>query len=348
MGKSINILIAGVGGGSHGLEILKALRLSDINYHICGCDMTEQNVGFVKSDSSYVVPPAISSDYIPQILEICDKEKINVIFHGSDPDLLKISEYREVFEKKGILVPLNNAEVISTCLDKKKTFEMNSKLGIKIPKTNSIENKDDIELIDYFPVVVKPYVGGGGSNNTFIAQDKDELEFFCNYILKYGGKPLVQEYIGSSDNEYTVGVLSGKDGKIISTTVLKRFITSGLSSRLKVKSVKDNRKTLHISSGISQGQIEINDNISQQCMNIAEKIGSTGPLNIQCRCVDDVVYLFEINPRFSGTTYMRALAGVNEPDIYIRKYLLNEEIGQIKPKKCVILRGLEEVCMSED
>ena len=38
-----------------------------------------------------------------------------------------------------------------------------------------------------------------------------------------------------------------------------------------------------------------------------------GPANIQCRVVDGVPYAFEVNPRFSGTTYFRTLLGVNEP-----------------------------------
>jgi len=60
--------------------------------------------------------------------------------------------------------------------------------------------------------------------------------------------------------------------------------------------------------------------------------------------VNNKVYPFEINPRFSGTTYIRALAGVNEPDLFIKKYLLNQEIPLMpRPNPGIILRGLEEV-----
>ena len=103
-----------------------------------------------------------------------------------------------------------------------------------------------------------------------------------------------------------------------------------------------------ISSGISQGEIVIDNKLNQQCIEIAKKLGSTGPINIQCRYVDGVVYPFEINPRFSGTTYMRALAGVNEPDLFIRKYLLDEDIiAMPTPRKGLVLRGLEEIVINE-
>jgi carbamoyl-phosphate synthase large subunit len=346
--KQIRVLIAGVGGGSHGLEIIKALRHSKIPYYICGCDMSKYSMGFYKSDKSYVIPPASDSSYVSNLLSICKNEKIDVVFHGSEPDLKKISENRKVIEEQGVFLPLNDARIINLFLNKKETFKYLHEHGITIPKTVPIEIEKDIHSISFFPAVIKPYIGGGGSNNTFIAQDAEELVFFCKYILKYGGKPLVQEYVGSYENEYTVGVLSGRNKEIISVIAIKRSIMSGLSNRIKVKSLMNKNEILAISSGISQGEIVCDDNLNQQCIEIAKKMGSTGPINIQCRYVDGIVYPFEINPRFSGTTYIRALAGVNEPDLFIRKYFLNQEIQSLPhPKRGLVLRGLEEVAINE-
>lgn len=75
----------------------------------------------------------------------------------------------------------------------------------------------------------------------------------------------------------------------------------------------------------------------------AKEMASRGPLNIQCRKVEEKVYPFEINPRFSGTTSLRALVGYNEPDILVRKHVLREEITSIDYKKGVITRGLSEL-----
>lgn len=347
--ERIRVLIAGIGGGSHGLEILKALRHSELSYYICGCDMSPYNLGFCKSDKAYTLPPATNPSYLDKILSICKNERIDVLFHGSEPDLKTISENREVIENQGIFLPINNARIINLCLNKKETFQYLDKCGVTIPKTVSIEIEEDIDSVNFFPSVVKPYLGGGGSNNTFIAQDAEELKLFCNYILKYGGKPLVQEYVGSYENEYTVGVLSGRDKEIISVVGLRRFIMSGLSNRIKVRSLRNKDEILAISSGISQGEIVDDDILNHQCIEIAKKLGSTGPINVQCRYVNGVVYPFEINPRFSGTTYMRALAGVNEPDLFIRKYLLNEKSPSMpQPRKGLVLRGLEELAFNEN
>ena len=344
----VRVLITGVGGGSHGLEIMKALRLSELSYYICGTDMSKQSMGLFKSDKSYVVPPASHNRYIDMILDICKKESIQVIFHGSEPELKVLSDNREMFEERGIFLPLNSREVIDMCLNKKQTFIFLQKQGIPIPKTVAIDSEKDVDAIDFFPVVIKPYIGGGGSANTFIAQDKEELVFFCKYILKYERKPLVQQYIGSYDNEYTVGVLSDRDGNVISNIAIRRFILSGLSNRLKISSINNRNKILAISSGISQGEVVDETRLLEQCRQISLAIGSKGPLNIQCRFVDNKVYPFEINPRFSGTTYIRALAGINEPDLLIRKYVLKEVISEdIVAKQGLVIRGLEEMFMKK-
>jgi carbamoyl-phosphate synthase large subunit len=339
----IKVLIAGVGGGCHGMEIMKALRLSNIPYYICGVDMSKRSLGLFKADKGYVVPPAFNDEYIPTILDICKKEGIQVIFHGSEPDIEVLSENRDIFEEMGIFLPFNSREVINTCLDKKQTFIFLKQKGITIPKTVAVDSEKDIDAIDFLPAVIKPYIGGGGSNNAFIAQDREELALFCRYILKQGRTPVVQPYIGSSKNEYTVGVLSDREGNIISTIAIKRYILSGLSNRLKVPSISNRDEVLAISSGVSQGEVVNEPELLDQCRQIAFTLRSTGPVNIQCRFVNKKVYPFEINPRFSGTTHMRALAGVNEPDLLIRKYVLKETIPEnIVAKEGLVLRELKE------
>jgi len=72
-------------------------------------------------------------------------------------------------------------------------------------------------------------------------------------------------------------------------------------------------------------------------------MGCRGSVNVQCRFVDGKVYVFEINPRFSGTTSLRAMVGYNEPDTLIRRHLLGEDIApHFEYKTGFIMRGLKE------
>jgi len=80
-----------------------------------------------------------------------------------------------------------------------------------------------------------------------------------------------------------------------------------------------------ISSGYSQGLIDDFPEHRKIAEKIALSIGSRGPLNIQGRVKDGKFIPFEINPRFSASTYLRSLAGVNEIDVYL-KYLINKKL----------------------
>ena len=128
---------------------------------------------------------------------------------------------------------------------------------------------------------------------------------------------------------------------------IRRNILSGLSNRLKVANRTGRDElgaTLAVSSGISQGEIGEFRELRNACEELAVELDSRGPLNIQCRWWRDELIVFEINPRFSGTTMLRALAGFNEPDLLIRQAVLGEEIERgFEYEHGVVLRGLSEV-----
>ena len=345
-GNRINVLVTGVGGGGHGEQVLKALRLAQTPYLIIGTDMSPTSIGLYEVDKSYVVPPARDDTYIPRLLDICQKEDIRVLITGSEPELLRVSEDRSKFEKRKILLLINASNVIKICMDKGKTYNFLMRNGFDCP-WSLLVNDDTSEAVSHLPLIIKPALASGGSSNVYIAQDPEELDFFVKYLKKQGLSPLVQEYIGSHEEEYTVGVLTDIiSGDLIGSIAIKRQILSGLSNKIKVKNRHPDRiksDILTVSSGISQGVIDEFPEVRKYCEEVALKLGSKGPLNIQCRKVGEKVYAFEINPRFSGTTSLRAMVGHNEPDILIRKHVLGEGIGTTEYRKGVIVRGLSEL-----
>ena len=325
------------------MEVVKALKSSSLNYSLVVTDISEVSFGFSDAAKSFIVPKANAVSYIEDLSRIISSEKIDMAFPGSEPELKAISDHRAAFEKMNCALGINSKEVIDLCMDKLATMEALRKLGFRTPKAYSSEDVAGGGGID-FPVIIKPRSGSGGSNNVFIAQDKDEMVFFNDYISRHGGVPYIQEYLGSPEDEYTVGVLSGTDSRVISLSIMNRSILTSLSNRIKVPSIRERGKILAVSSGVSQGRFLRNDIIKERCISIAKAIGSRGPLNIQGRLVDGVFIPFEINPRLSGTTNMRALAGVNEPELLVRERALKEKLpdGLLEPKIGVALRGLED------
>ncbi len=298
-------------------------------------------------DIGYIVPYASDVTYIPTIIELCNKYDIKVLFPGSEAELTVIGKNREIFRQKGILVPINDEEVIDICTDKTKTMKFLEENGFDFPKNITIKCEDDVKKIDFLPVVIKPSIGGGGSKDIMIAQTKEEVDLFCKYLLNIYSEFIVQEYVGTPDSEYTVGVLNTMDGDFINSIAVHKSIETALNNRIKIKNrtgIESLGKNLVVSSGISEGYVDKFPQVTTVCEDIVKKLGAKAAINVQCRLYENKVYVFEINPRFSGTTSIRALMGYNEPEVLIRRHILGEIIERnFKYQSGYVARGLQEV-----
>lgn len=346
MSDAITVMVTGVGGGGHGEQILKALRLAKKEYSIIGTDLSKNSLGLLKADVPYTVPHASHPEYMHDILKICRKHRVRALFHGSEPEMRVMATNRERIEAAGIFLPINPNNVLDICLDKSKTARFLEKKGFNSPKNITVRCPADLEEIDFLPAVIKPSIGGGGSANTMLAQTKGQLMMCGEYLSSLYDEFIVQEYIGTPESEFSVGVLMSMDGALINSIAVNRSILSALSNRIKVPNqTNDPRfgKFLAISSGVSQGRIGKFPEVTGPCEQIAQTLGCKGPVNIQCRYVNNKVYVFEINARFSGTTSLRAMVGYNEPDLLVRKHVLGEEIAaNFEYESGYIARGLEE------
>ncbi|MCJ7506952.1 ATP-grasp domain-containing protein [Candidatus Bathyarchaeota archaeon] len=353
-GPKIPVMVTGIGGGGHGEQILKALRMANTPYEIVGCDLSPYSKGLKEVDHPYLVPPARDPQYIDTILRLCTKHKVRALFHGSEPELLAMSRNREVFIREGIFLPINPEHVIETCMSKSKTFQFLEKNGFLYPKTRVVKDPGDLNEWSYIPAILKPSVGSGGSAHTFIAQSREELKILATYMLnsKVCPEMIVQEYKGTPETEFTVGVLFDMDGTFLNSIAVRRDLRSSLSCRTRVMNrtgLSEYGQYLSVSTGISQGEIGPFPEVTGPCEKIAKALGACGAINIQCRIHLSDVYVFEINPRFSGTTSIRAVVGYNEPDILIRKHVLGESIAARFPYKTgMVVRGLVETLFEKD
>lgn len=335
MTSNIRVLLTGVGGGSIGGQICKALRQGRHRYMIVATNTDKIPLSASYADVSELVPLAYADEYLDIILEILQRYDIQFLIPGSEPELVKLSQNRDKFEQSGVHLLTNSIEVISICLDKKLTFEHLEANGFQTPKTIEVTQVSEGEKVETdFPVIIKPAKGGSGSAATFLAQSSTELRFFVNYLLKFGYRVLVQEYIGTVDQEYTIGVLSLPNQELVGSIIMRRNIVQGMSNRLSLPNQTERSELgsiLAISTGISQGSIVECPPIKSTAEAIARSLGSVGPLNIQGRWNGVQFVPFEINPRFSGTAPMRALAGFNEPEELIN-YYLNPDYTLVKPE----------------
>lgn len=327
--KPVQVCVTGVGGGGFGEQIAKALKLAETPYRVLGTDVSPYSAGFPLVDDTAIVPYAVSPDYIPRLLELCRQRKAAVLVPGSEAEMRAINARRGEFESEGILVLLNPGDVMDVCMDKLAMFERLQEMGFQVPWFRRVRNASQGEDFPLYPLVFKPSVGSGGSMDSMIVQNEEEAVLFSRYLLTIYDEFIAQEYVGNADQEFTVGILTDLDGVFINSIAVHRTIKAALSCRLRTPNRTGREElgeTLIISSGISQGVIGPFPEVAGPCEELAERLGARGAFNVQCRFVDGHVHVFEINPRFSGTTSMRAMAGFNEPDVLIRRHLLGETI----------------------
>jgi carbamoyl-phosphate synthase large subunit len=313
--QKTKVIIAGIGGASLGTEIGKCLRLAG-KYEIYGCDISPTAYGLY--DKGFIETFRINKDdYVAEVLQACRKTGAKWVIPGGEQPNALLGTAAEQLAQKGIRVVANDAAVVGLFSDKQATFNKLAACGIPIPKTVEISTVKDVKAVG-LPCIIKPTTGTGGSSSVFFAVTSDEALIYAEFIRRSGKIPIAQEYIGDEEGEFTIGVLSLPDGRVVGSIALRRVLDAKLSIACRGRGGV-------VSSGYSQGYIDAFSDLCQQAERIATVIQSRGPINIQGRVRNGVLMPFEINPRFSASTYLRALAGFNEIDILL-SYLVSGEL----------------------
>jgi carbamoyl-phosphate synthase large subunit len=326
------VMIAGIGGASLGIEIAKCLRLAG-KYEIYGCDISSTAYGLY--DDGFAETYRVNrDDYVAEVLKICHQSGVRWLIPGGEQPNVLLGAAAEQLSREGVRVVTNDSAIISLFSDKQETFKKLAACGIPIPKTAELTTAEDLQAVG-LPCIVKPATGSGGSTSVFFALTTDEALIYAEFIRRNGSVPIAQEYVGDDEGEFTIGVLSLPDGRIAGSIALRRMLEAKISVAYRGRGGV-------LSSGYSQGYIDTFPDLCRQAEQIAAVILSRGPINIQGRLRNGVLMPFEINPRFSASTYLRALAGFNEIDMLL-DFLICGELPSTKSiKPGWYLRSLTE------
>jgi len=332
MGKELVVVVTGV-GSTIGLGVAKALRIASNNpdgigkIRIVGVDANPLAVGHYCLDSSHIVPSAAGNfePYFEALADVCRKEGAAVLFSGWDGELIPLGERRdEFFEHSGTRVG-HRSEGILEASDKWLTFECLQ--SAEVPTPASILPGDN-EALDWFmasykpPYILKPRIGAG-SRGLFKVSTLEEIGFLSKYL----GGAVLQEELLPAEEEYTIGVFMMDGGEAAGTLILKRSLMSGLSYRMEV--VED-------------------ESISACAVAAVRALGLVGAANVQLRRTVEGPKVFEVNPRFSSSTSVRAFFGFNEPECAIRYFYKGERPSMRGFRRGYALRYWEEMFVGPD
>jgi carbamoylphosphate synthase large subunit len=325
----LKILTTAVGGGV-GQSVLRALKSSSLNYRVIGTDIDPWAAGLYSCDRGYKVIPAGHDDYKNRISEICIKENIDVVIPGSDPELQELAEMGPFFKEKEITAIVGSVESVNICRDKLKAF--NYFYPLKFPFIKTLKLNCDEELIKDtdFPLIVKP-VSGSASNDVHVVFNRNQLnEFISGAAEDY----IIQEYLISNDwnvdkLNITLKDVSSRGSLIQSDEISIQILLDAFGSPFAAYTSKNSLKngvpiTINPQKGLEA------EGIAWKMAAMLGKEGLIGPCNLQCKYTEGGPYFFEINPRFTGITAVRARTGFNEVEALIRLLHYGEDQNKVK------------------
>jgi carbamoyl-phosphate synthase large subunit len=322
------VLVTAVGGiiAQGIIKSLKLANLSDIGlvkYKIIAADMSPQAPGLYRCHDGFLLPPAKSPRYIENIVKIARDEDIDAIYVGSDEELLVIGKSKKRIERESRAKVLSSpVEVLTIGRDKWKTYLFLKQNDLPVPRSALPIDAEKFTKEFDFPIVVKPREGYG-SLFFYLVQCKSEMKEAISNIQKAGWHPLLQEFLDGDNMEYTSGVTVDRFGKYIMSSVsIQKTVKNGQTYKAFIDDYREVRRS------------------SEEA---AIKLGGIGSVNIQAKLVENKPKIFEINPRFSATCPMRSAAGINEPDIVFRNFVMGEEIRIKRYRKLVCMRYWNEV-----
>ena len=317
----ITLLITGV-GGPLGQALIKAARLSAIPCRVVGTDRTALSVGLDWCDAAHVITSSTDREaYLADIRRVCAAEKVTLILPGSDSELLLLAENAaELHTSSGARVVASNPAVLEIALDKCKTAAFLRANGLNFPRFAALEDREGVEDLIHelgFPLIAKPCRGSGSRGLTKVLSRED-----IEYLRTRADGMVLQEYLLPDEAEYTVAVYTQRDGTQAGAIALQRELVAGNTYR----------------ATVDQNQV-----VLAEAEAVARAIGARGPCNVQLRLTSRGPVAFEINPRFSGTTAMRANFGFNEVEMAIRDFALQEDVAPPVIRTGTALRFWDEV-----
>ncbi len=292
------------------VELIQAFRCASekvgIELTIIGADISNSAPALQFCDKAEIVCRISNTDYIPQLLSICEKEKIDCLIPTIDTDLLILSKNKQKFEQIGTKVLISRPDKIKLCRDKNYTADYFLSLGLKSPKPiNSIKKYEkELEIgAQKFPAFIKPK-DGSSSINAYRVDTLEDLKLYAEKIQEY----IIQPFI--SGREFTIDIFCDYEGNPV-------YITP--------------RERLAVRAGeVLKTKITQNEQMIAEMHTLIADYKPCGQITVQLIQEEETGdnYYIEINPRFGGGAPLSIKAGADSAEAVL-KMLNGEKLSYI-------------------
>lgn len=326
-GSDLTVLLTGAGApGASG--IIRGLRATDEReIRIVGVDMDANAYGFALVDEQYTVPAGTDRGYLPTMIDIAEREDVDVILPLTTAELRPLAVNRDAFDATVMVADVDALEVAN---DKGKLYEFLDDEGFaSAPAYHRVDTEsafvDAVEALGYpeTPVCFKPPVASGMRGFRILDERTDRLTRLFDKKPTTAVTTLgeVLPVLATADTFPELAIMEYLPGAEYSVDLVGRGDDVGPVVP---------RSRSRTRAGISfEGTVEERDDLIEEATAISRTLGLEYNVNLQFKYdAEGIPKIIEINPRVAGTIVMCIGAGANLPYIAV-KYALGESVPPV-------------------
>jgi carbamoyl-phosphate synthase large subunit len=297
--KPLTVLISSAG---RRVELIRIFRqaVADLTPggRILAIDSSWYSAALHESDEGFIVPRFSDPDFVPRLLELCERHVVDLIVPTTDREWSVWSEACPKFAAIGTTVAVSAPEVLTIASDKQRTHEWLVTKGFPTVRQTSPASAASDSTAWPLPLIAKPRFGSA-SEGVRLVRDRAELELLVARDEARApladGRPgdVVVQTVAPGD-EHTIDVLVDRTGQCLCAVP---------------------RRRLEVRAGEVAKAVTVR---SPQLIELAFRVvkalpGPYGALNLQVFAdqVTGELAIIEINPRFGGGFPLSHEAGAN-------------------------------------
>lgn len=299
---------------------------------VVGVDMGTDPTNKFLVDTFYKVPSVKDPTYVDKLLDICQKEKVDIFIPQMSAELPILLENIFRFDAAGIKVSITRNDSLNIANNKLKLFEFMKENDIPVSKFSVINSLEDfgtaIRNVGYpeKPVCIKLTESSGARGVRIIDDSKSRYQIFANekpdsFYISYEDMKIILQEADEFPEIMVMEYLSGDE-----------YDVDLVADKGKILYMAGRRNPVMVMSITQESILEKNEDAYKIAEELVGKLELDGNIGIDYKfAADGSCKLLEINPRIDATVSIFAAGGLNLPYLQV-KHLLGEELPNIEVK----------------
>jgi carbamoyl-phosphate synthase large subunit len=282
------------------VSLLRSLREAvaaiGLRGRVVACDLGWRAPAMHVADAGFVVPRCTDPAFAGEMIELCEREHVDVVVPTIDPELPVWAALRSTLATTGTAVAVSSAATVAIAADKSRTNAHCVAVGVPCPRQGRLADVRADPAGWTFPLIAKPRNGSASAGVRLIRTWAD-LGLIADSLAVPDGVIVEERAAG---DEFTVDLYVDRDGTVRCPVVRRRLEVRG--------------------GEVSKARVVREPRLAAIAAKLVETLpGAYGPLNVQVFSDGRDISVIEVNARFGGGYPLTWRAGGRHGEWLIRE-----------------------------